>query len=95
MSRVRQLDARRIAAFRLAAGGLASRSERGRASLRKAAHAGLPDSWPRAALLSIHARVERADPDVWDDPTLTQVWGPRFNVYVVADDDAAVFTLGR
>jgi hypothetical protein len=50
---------------------------------------------PRAALLSIHARVEGAGPTAWDDPSLVQVWGPRYQVYVVAAPDLAVFTLGR
>jgi hypothetical protein len=50
---------------------------------------------PRAALLSIHARVEGAGPSVWEDPSLVQVWGPRYHVYVVAARDLAVFTLGR
>ncbi len=50
---------------------------------------------PRAAVLSIHARVEGCEPDTWDDPSLVQVWGPRYNVYVVAARDLAVFTLGR
>jgi hypothetical protein len=50
---------------------------------------------PRAALLSIHARVEGTTPTTWDDPSLVQVWGPRYQVYVVAARDLAVFTLGR
>ena len=50
---------------------------------------------PRAALLSIHARVEGTGPDSWEDPSLVQVWGPRFSAYVVAAADRAVFTLGR
>ena len=50
---------------------------------------------PRAALLSIHARVENATPDSWEDPSLVQVWGPRFSAYVVAAEDRALFTLGR
>ena len=50
---------------------------------------------PRAALLSIHARVEGAGPSTWEDPSLVQVWGPRFHVYVVPARDLAVFTLGR
>jgi hypothetical protein len=50
---------------------------------------------PRAALLSVHARVERVGPSAWDDPSLVQVWGPRYQVYVVAAPDLAVFTLGR
>jgi hypothetical protein len=50
---------------------------------------------PRAALLSIHARVERTGPTAWEHPSLVQVWGPRFSAYVVAAQDLAVFTLGR
>lgn len=50
---------------------------------------------PRAALLSIHARVEGTGPDSWEDPSLVQLWGPRFSAYVVAERDRAVFTVGR
>ena len=50
---------------------------------------------PRAALLSIHARVEGTEPDSWEDPSLVQLWGPRFSAYVVAERDRAVFTVGR
>lgn len=50
---------------------------------------------PRAALLSIHARVEGTEPATWEDPSLVQVWGPRFSAYVVATRDLGVFTLGR
>ena len=47
-----------ILAFRRHVGALDERLPRGRRSLRRAAWAGLQDSMPRAALLSIHARVE-------------------------------------
>jgi hypothetical protein len=50
---------------------------------------------PRAALLSLHARVEGVTPDSWASPALVQVWGPRFSVYVVAARDRALFTVGR
>lgn len=50
---------------------------------------------PRAALLSIHARVEGTTPSTWEDPSLVQIWGPRFSVYVVPKRDHAVFTVGR
>src|SRR6266581_3397182 len=50
---------------------------------------------PRAALLSIHARVEGTQPSTWEDPSLVQLWGPRFSAYVVAASDVAVFSLGR
>ena len=49
---------------------------------------------PRAALLSIHARVAGTGPSTWEDPSLVQLWGPRFNVFVVAARDLAVFSLG-
>lgn len=50
---------------------------------------------PRAAVLSIHARVQGTGPLAWEDPSLAQVWGPRYQVYVVAAQDLAVFTLAR
>jgi hypothetical protein len=50
---------------------------------------------PRAALLSIHARVTQTRPSTWEDPSLVQVWGPRYSAYVVAARDHPVFTLGR
>jgi len=84
-----------ILAFRRKVGALDDRLPRGRRSLRRAAWAGLQDSVPRSALLSIHARVEKTEPTTWDDPSLVQVWGPRYNAYVVAAGDLAVFTLGR
>jgi hypothetical protein len=43
----------------------------------------------------MHARVEGIEPGSWEDPSLVQVWGPRFSAYVVAERDRAVFTLGR
>jgi len=30
-----------------------------------------------------------------DDPSLIQVWGPRYSVFVIAAEDRAVFTIGR
>jgi Winged helix DNA-binding domain len=83
-----------ILAFRRQVGALDARLPRGQRSLRRAAWAGLQDSMPRAALLSIHARVEGTEPSTWDDPSLVQLWGPRFNVFVVAACDLAVFSLG-
>ena len=64
-------------------------------ALRTAGWAGLTDSMPRAALLSIHARVHGTQPNTWEDPALAQTWGPRFSTYVVPARDIAVFTLGR
>jgi len=83
-----------ILAFRRHVGALGERLAPGRHSLRRAAWAGLQDSMPRAALLSIHARVEGTQPATWEDPSLVQLWGPRFHVFTVAARDLAVFSVG-
>jgi hypothetical protein len=83
-----------ILAFRRHVGALNERLPCGRRSLRRAAWAGLQDSMPRAALLSIHARVEGTEPSTWEHSSLVQLWGPRFSVFVVAARDLAVFSLG-
>jgi hypothetical protein len=90
-----ELTRSQILAFRRRAAALDERLPRGRRALRRAAWAGLQDSMPRAALLSIHARMAGTEPGSWEDPSLVQVWGPRFSTYVVAKRDLAVFTLGR
>src|SRR3954470_14073233 len=84
-----------IVGFRRRVGSLDERLPAGAKSLRKAAWAGLQDSVPRAALLSIHARVAGTRSTTWEHPSLVQLWGPRFNDYVVALKDLAVFSLGR
>jgi hypothetical protein len=84
-----------ILAFRRRVGALDERLPPGARSLRRAAWAGLQDSMPRAALLQIHARVERTEQSAWEHPSLVQVWGPRYSTYVVPARDVAVFTLGR
>ncbi len=92
-----QLDLARtqILAHRRRASALDERLPGGAGSLRQAAWAGLQDSMPRAALLSIHARVAGTRPSTWEDPALVQVWGPRFSAYVISAEDVAPFTLGR
>jgi hypothetical protein len=84
-----------ILAFRRRVSALDERLPAGARSLRRAAWAGLQDSMPRAALLSIHARVAGAHPLTWDDPSLVQLWGPHFSAYVVPARDRAVFSLAR
>jgi hypothetical protein len=84
-----------ILGFRRRVGALDARLPPGPDSLRRAAWAGLQDSMPRAAVLSLHARVEGTQPDGWDDPAFVQLWGPRYQVYVVAAEDLPVFSLGR
>lgn len=93
----RRLDLTRvqILAFRRRVQGLDTRLPPSARSLRRAAWAGLQDSMPRAALLSMHARVEGVTPTSWEAPSLAQVWGPRHHAYVVAASDTAVFSLGR
>lgn len=89
------LNRAQIAAFRRAVQGLDVRRPAGARSLRAAAWAGLQDSMPRAALLSIHARVRGTRPEAWNAGSLTQVWGPRYSTYVVDERDAALFTVAR
>src|SRR3954471_16546694 len=84
-----------ILAFRRRAGALDERMPRSPEALRRAAWAGLQDSMPRAALLSLHARVEEVDASAWEDPSLAQLWGPRYQTYVVPKCDFALFSLAR
>jgi hypothetical protein len=86
---------KQILAFRRRVGALDERMPMGPESLRRAAWAGLQDSMPRAALLSLHARVDGVEPSTWEDPALAQLWGPRYSTYVVPKRDFALFSLGR
>ena len=88
------LDRAAILAYRRRVGALDARLPRTAASLRRVAWAGLQDSVPRAALLALHARVDGIRPDDWEHPSLAQLWGPRFSVFVVARRDVPVFSLG-
>src|SRR6188474_740855 len=90
-----ELTRSQILAFRRRVAALDERLPRGRQAVQRAAWAGLQDSMPRAALLSLHARMAGTEPGSWEDPSLVQIWGPRFSAYVVAKRDLAVFTLGR
>jgi hypothetical protein len=89
------LTREQILAFRRRSGALDERLPYGEDSLRRAAWAGLQDSMPRAALLSIHARVDGTGPSAWEDPSLVQLWGPRYQIFVIAERDLALFSLGR
>jgi Winged helix DNA-binding domain len=90
-----ELSRSQILRFRRRVGSLDERLAAGTKSLRLAAWAGLQDSMPRAALLSIHARMEGADSASWEHPSLIQLWGPRYSDYVVAAQDLPLFSLGR
>lgn len=90
-----ELTRAQVLAHRRRVGALDARLPWGAAMLRSAGWAGFQDSMPRAALLSIHARVEGVRSDALDDLSLVQVWGPRYSAYVVPAEDWWVFTLGR
>jgi hypothetical protein len=90
-----EVKRRGILAFRRRVGALDERLPNGTESLRRAAWAGLQDSMPRAAVLSLHARVEGVEPSTWEHPSLAQLWGPRYQVYVVPTRDFALFSLAR
>jgi hypothetical protein len=90
-----ELSRSQIFRFRRRVGSLDERLAAGTKSLRRAAWAGLQDSMPRAALLSIHARMEGAHSTSWEHPSLVQLWGPRYSDYVVAAQDLPLFSLGR
>ena len=90
-----KLTRQQILAFRRRVSGLDERVPADTAALRRAAWAGLQDSMPRAALFSLHARLDGIRPSALDDPSLAQLWGPRYSTYAVATQDFAVFSLGR
>jgi len=90
-----RLSRQQILAHRRKVSALDQRLASSPRSLERAATAGLQDSMPRAALLSIHARVSGTGPGTWAEPPLAQVWGPRYSAFVIAERDLAVFTLGR
>ena len=84
-----------VLAYRRHAGGLDAKLPHGPTAMRRAAWLGLQDSMPRAALLSLHARVAGLRPEAWEDPALVQIWGPRFSAYVVPKQDVALFSVAR
>ena len=90
-----ELTRKQILAFRRRVGSLDERIPLSATSLRRAGWAGFQDSMPRAALLSIHARVTGAKPSSWEHPSLAQLWGPRWSTYVVPKRDFALFSVGR
>ena len=92
---VLQLSRQQILAHRRQVSALGERLARSPRSLEQVATVGLQDSMPRAALLSIHARVSGTRPGTWAESPLVQVWGPRYNAFVISEPDLAVFTLGR
>jgi hypothetical protein len=90
-----RLSRAQILAFRQTVQALDERLPHGTSSTRRAAWAGLQDSMPRAALLSLHARVGGTTSTSSEAPSLVQLWGPRYSAFVVHTRDAPVFTVGR
>lgn len=90
-----RLTREQILAFRRRTGGLDERMPLSATSLRVAAWAGLQDSMPRAALLSLHARLYGVTSSSWEHGSLAQLWGPRYSTYVVPKRDFALFSVGR
>lgn len=80
-------------AHRLGAHHLVDRLPAG--SYVEAAWCGLQDSAPRAALLSLHARVDACEPTAWEAEGLLQTYSPRLAVHVLPAADFGVFTVGR
>jgi hypothetical protein len=88
-----RIDRERVLNFRLRASNLDRKLPID--SLARAAAGGLQDSAPRAAIVSLHARVDGVDPSSWEDDSLAQIWGPRGADYVVPWEAIAAFTVGR
>jgi len=85
-----RVDRSRVLAFRARASCLDERV----ADPARAAYGGLQDSAPRAAVISLHARIEGCTPSSWEGPALAQIWF-RAADYVVPRDALAAFTIGR
>src|SRR5262249_37328689 len=83
-----------ILAFRRRAGGVDAGVPRGRSSRPRAGRGWERGELAPAPLPSQRARGAGGGPSTWEDPSLVQLWGPRFNVFVVAARDLAVFSLG-
>jgi hypothetical protein len=71
-----ELSREQILGFRRETSWLNERLPASAKSLRLAAWAGLQDSMPRAALLSIHARVKGCESNCWEHPSLVQLTKP-------------------
>jgi winged helix DNA-binding protein len=63
-------------------------------SFAQAAWGGLQDTIPRGGVTSLHARVEGAQPDSWEDPQVVQIWFRGGADYIVPRADVGIFTLG-
>ena len=87
-----QLDRRQILAYRYQATGLQAKLSLN--EMPRAARQGLQDSSPRSGVIALHCRVDGVEHASWRDRRLTQVWGPRGAVYLIAKQAFGPFTLG-
>lgn len=87
------VSAAQATAFRLLRQGLTVRLPPG--SYGAAARYAIQDSYPRSAVLSLHARVEECAPDGWADPALAQTYSPRGAVHVFPAAEFGLFTVAR
>ena len=86
-----QITSQQVLAFRAAATHLIHRLPT--TAHEVAAWGGLQDTVPRAALTSLHARMQDVTPDSWEHASLWQIWF-RMSDYVVPARDFGVFTVG-
>jgi hypothetical protein len=87
-----KVDELAVRAFRARSMHLDQRLKAG--TLEHAAYAGLQDSAPRSALLSLHARACDVNPASWEHESLAQIWFRLGADYVVPRADLGVFTVG-
>lgn len=87
------LTRRQALAYRLTVHRLGRRLPPG--EYARAARFALQDTYPRSALVSLHARTEACAPTAWEDPGLAQTYSPRRAAHVLPVADWAVFTVGR
>lgn len=88
-----RLTRQQVMAYRLRVNGLTARLPAD--SYAQAARFALQDTYPRSALLSLHAQVEACAPNAWAHDSLVQTYSPRAAVHVLPRADLGVFTLGR
>lgn len=88
-----RVDLAQAVAYRLRVNNLTERLPAG--SYEQAAAYAVQDTYPRSALLSLHARVADCEPTAWERPGLLQTYSPRAAVHVLPATDIGIFTVGR
>lgn len=88
-----RVESAQAVAYRLHVNNLTERLPAG--SYEQAAAYAVQDTYPRSALLSLHARVADCEPTAWEDRSLVQTYSPRAAVHVLPAADIGIFTVGR